>query len=93
MVAVRKPDAGQYWEISNSKGSIYAYFLEKDPFMVHFFEQNIRCDAYRLNDLIFEVLLEGLPQNIGEPQLISVGGSQVNFVLYFFKRFNSSCFI
>ena len=30
MVAVRKPDAGQYWEVSNRKGSIYAYFLEKD---------------------------------------------------------------
>ena len=50
------PDIGQYWEISNGKDSIYAQVVEKDPFIVQFFEPNSTGDAYRLNDLKFEVL-------------------------------------
>ena len=52
------PDIGQYWEISNDKDSIYAQVVEKDPFMVQFFGPNSIGDAYRLNDLKFEVLHE-----------------------------------
>ena len=48
-----KSDVGQYWEISKTKDSIYAYIIEKDLFVVHFFERNVRGDAYRLNDLKF----------------------------------------
>ena len=44
-------DIGPYWEISNGKDSIYAQVVEKDPFMVQFFEPNSIGDAYRLNDL------------------------------------------
>ena len=46
------------WEISNSKDSLYAYVVETDPFMVQFFEPNSRSDAYRLNDVNFELLPE-----------------------------------
>ena len=50
------PDIGQYWEISNGKDSTYAQVVKKDTFMVQFFEPNSTGDAYRLNDLKFEVL-------------------------------------
>ena len=49
------PDIAQYWEISNGKDSIYAQVVEKDPFMVQFFEPNSIGDAYRLNDLKFSL--------------------------------------
>ena len=52
------PDIGQCWEISNDKDLIYAQVVEKDPLMVQFFEPNSIGDAYRLNDLKFEVLHE-----------------------------------
>ena len=52
------PDIGQYWEISNGKDSIYAQIVENDPFIVQFFEPNSIGDAYRLNDLKFEILHE-----------------------------------
>ena len=52
------PDIGQYWELCNGKDSAYAQVVEKDPFMVQFFELNSISDAYRLNDIKFEVLHE-----------------------------------
>ena len=58
------PDIGQYWEISNGKDSIYAQVVEKDPFMVQFFEPNSIGDAYRLNDLKFEVLHEDFVRKV-----------------------------
>ena len=52
-----KPEINQYWEVSNGKDSLYAYVVGADPFMVQFFEQNTsRSDAYRLNDVKFEVV-------------------------------------
>ena len=65
------PDIGQYWEISNGKDSIYAQVVEKDPFMVQFFEPNSIGDAYRLNDLKFEVLHEVLLRKVQEPLLLA----------------------
>ena len=50
------PDIGYYWEIRNGKDSIYAQVVEKDPFMMQFFEPNSIGDAYHLNNLKFEVL-------------------------------------
>ena len=56
-----KPEINQYWEISNGKDPLYTYVVETDPFMVQFFEQKTnRSDAYRLNDVKFEVLPEDL---------------------------------
>ena len=72
-------DIGQYWEISNGKDSIYAQ-VEKDSFMVQFFEPNSIGDAYRLNDLKFEVLHEDFVRKVQEPQLIAVGRSRVNYI-------------
>ena len=74
------PDIGQYWEISNGKDSIYAQVVEKDPFMVQLFEPNSIGDAYRLNDLKFEVLQEDFVRKVQEPQLIVVGRSRVNYI-------------
>ena len=74
------PDIGQYWEISNGKDSIYAQVVEKDPFMVQFFEPNSIGDAYRLNDLKFEVLHEDYVRKVQEPQLIAVGRNRVNYI-------------
>ena len=71
----KDPDIGQYWEISNGKVSIYAQVVEKDPFMVQFFEPNSIGDAYRLNDLKFEVLQENFVRRVQEPQLTAVGRS------------------
>ena len=73
-------DIGQYWEISDGKDSIYAQVVEKDPFMVQFFESNLIGYAYRLNDLKFEVLHEDFVRKVQEPQLIAVGRSRVNYI-------------
>ena len=76
-----KPEIIQYWEISNGKDSLYAYFVETDPFMVQFFELNTsRSDAYRLNDVKFEVLPENFVRKMKDPQLVAVGRSPVNYV-------------
>ena len=74
------PDIGQYWEISNGKDSIHAQVAEKDPFMVLFFEPNSIGDAYRLNNLKFEVLREDFVRKAQEAQLIAVGRSRVNYI-------------
>ena len=74
------PDIGQYWEISNGKDSIYAQVVEKDPFMVQFFEPNAIGDTYRLNDLKFEILHEDFVRKVPDPQLIAVGRSRVNYI-------------
>ena len=51
-----KPEINQYWEVSNGKDSLYAYVVETDPFMVQYFvPKTSRSDAYRLNDVKFEV--------------------------------------
>ena len=53
-----KPEINQYWEVSNSKDSLYAYVVETGPFMVQFFEPNTtRNDTYRLNDVKFEEMI------------------------------------
>ena len=61
------PDIGQYWEIRNGKDLLYAQVVEKDPFMVQFFEPNSIGDVYRLNDLKFEVLREDFVRKVQEP--------------------------
>ena len=75
-----EPDVDQYWEISNGKDSMYAQVIEKDPFMVKFFEPTSRRDTYRLNDLKFEILLEDFVKKVQEPQLVAVGRSRVNYI-------------
>ena len=74
------PDIGQYWEISNGKDLIYAQVVEKDSFMVQFFEPNSIGNAYRLNDLKFEVLHKDFVRKVQEPQVIAVGRSRVNYI-------------
>ena len=66
---------------SNRKDSLYAYVVETDPFMVQFFEPNTsRSDAYRLNDVKFEVLPGDFVRIVKDPQLVVVGRSRVNYV-------------
>ena len=49
--------------------------------MVQFFELNTsRSDAYRLNDVKFEVLPEDFVRKVKDPQLVAVGRSRVNYV-------------
>ena len=76
-----KPEINQYWEISNGKDSLYAYVVETDPFMVQFFEPNTSIsDAYRLNDVKFEVLPKDFVRKVKDPQLAAVGRILVNYV-------------
>ena len=63
------------WENINS-----AQVVEKDPFMVQFFEPNLIGDAHRLNDLKFEVLYEDFVRKVQEPRLIAVGRNRVNYI-------------
>ena len=45
--------------MSNGKESLHACVVEMDPSMVQFFEPNTsRSDAYRFNDVTFELLPE-----------------------------------
>ena len=55
--------------------------MKKDPFMVHFFEPNSIGDAYRLNNLKFEVLHEDFIRKVQKLQLYVVGRSRVNYIL------------
>ena len=76
-----KPQINQYWETSNGKDSLYAYVAETDPFMVQFFELNTtRSDAYRLNDVKFEVLPEDFVRKVKDSQLVEVERIRVNYV-------------
>ena len=68
------------WEISNGKDSLYAYFVETDPFMVQFFEPKTgRGDTYRLNDVKFAVVPEDFVRKVKDPHLVAVGRSRVNY--------------
>ena len=49
--------------------------------MVQFFELNTtRSDAYRLNDVKFEVLPEDFVRKVKDSQLVEVGRIRVNYV-------------
>ena len=75
-----KPEINQYWEISDGKDSLYTYVVETDPFTVQFFEPNTsRSDAYRLNDVRFEVLPKDFVRKVKDPQLVAVGRSRVKY--------------
>ena len=57
--------------------------------MVQFFEPNTsRSDAYRLNDVKFDVLPEDFVRKVKDPQLVAVGRSRANYV---FQISLSSC--
>ena len=72
-----KPEINEYCKISNGKGSLYAYVVEMDPFMVQFFEANTsRSDAYRLKDVKFEVLPEDFVRKVKDP----VGRSCISYL-------------
>lgn len=66
-----QPEIGQYWETSNSSVSLYAVVMEKDLYMIQFFESI--TNAYLLNDsLKLKFVLEGFVWKV-EPQLVPVG--------------------
>ena len=59
---------------------MYAYVVEANPFMVQFSEPNTgRSDAYRLNDVKFEVFPEYFVGKVKDPQLVAVERSRVNY--------------
>ena len=57
---------------------------------MQFFEPNSTGDAYRLNDLKFEVLHKDSIWKVQEPQLIAVGKSRVNYIFEAENIFNVS---
>ena len=60
---------------------MYAYVVETDAFMVQFFEPNTsRKEAYRLNDVKFEVLSEDVVRKVKDPKLVAVERSRINYV-------------
>ena len=68
-------------KVDNGKDSLYTFVVETDPFMVQFFELNTsKSDAYRLNDVNFEVLPEDFVRKMKDPQLVAIGRSRVNYV-------------
>ena len=76
-----KQEINQQWEISNGKDSLYAYVVETDRFMVQFFEPNSsRSDAYRFNNVEFELLPEYFVQKVKDTQLFEVERSLVSYV-------------
>ena len=74
------PDVNQYWEISNGRDSLYGIVIQTNPLMVQYFEPTSRGDAYKLNDMKFEVFSADFVRKIKEPELIAVGRSRVNYV-------------
>ena len=49
--------------------------------MVQFLKPNTNTgDAYRLNDIRFEVLPDDFVRKVKDPQLVAVGRSRVNYV-------------
>ena len=75
-----KPEIGQYYEISNSKNSLNTLIIEKDPYIVQFFDPAGRNDIYKLNGLKFEVLPKDFVRKLEKPRLIPVRRGRVNCV-------------
>ena len=57
------PEISQYWEISNGHTSLYALVLEKEPYMVQYFE-SANATAHQLNEVKFEVLVEDFVRRV-----------------------------
>ena len=74
------PDVNQYWEISNGRDSLYGIVIQTNPLMVQYFEPTTTGDAYKLNDMMFEVFSEDFVRKVKDPELIAVGRSRVNYV-------------
>ena len=53
----------------------YYLIIEKDPYIVEFFDPAATNDVYKLNDLKFEVFPEDFVRKLEEPLLIPVGRS------------------
>lgn len=51
-----KPEIGQCWEINNGNDSLNALIIDKDPYIVQFFDPFARNEFHKLNDVEFEVL-------------------------------------
>ena len=66
----KKPEIGQYWEISNGNDSLNALIIEKDFYIVQLFDPTARNDVYKLNDIKFEMLPEDVFRKLEEPRLI-----------------------
>ena len=77
---IEVPEVNQYWEISNGRDSLYGIVIQTDPFMVQYFEPNSRGDAYKLNDIKFEVFSEDFVKKVEDPKVVAVGRSRVNYV-------------
>ena len=76
-----KPKINQYWKISNGKDSLYTYVVETGPFMMQFFELNTsKSDAYRLNDVNFEVFPEDFVRKVKDSRLVAIGRGLVSYV-------------
>ena len=70
----------QYWDISNGRDSLYGIVIQTDPFMVQYFEPTSRGDAYKLNDIKFEVFSEDFVKKVEDPEVFAVGRSRVNYI-------------
>ena len=66
----KKPEIGQYWEISNGNDSLNALIIEKDFYIVQLFDPTTRNDVYKLNDIKFDMLPEDVFRKLEEPRLI-----------------------
>ena len=63
--------------------SLYGIVIQTDPFMVQYFEPTSRGDAYKLNDIKFEVFSEDFVKKVEDPKVFAVGRSRVNFLKHF----------
>ena len=79
-LSVEVPDVNQYWEISNGRDSLYGIVIQTDPFMVQYFEPTSRGNAYKLNDIKFEVFSEDFVKKVEDPKVFAVGRSRVNYI-------------
>ena len=77
-----KPETGQCWEINNGNDSLKALIIDKDPYIVQFFDPFARNEFHKLNDLEFEVLPWDFIQRLKEPRFISVGRIRANYVFW-----------
>ena len=61
---IKKSNVDRFWEISIVSVSLQALAIEKDPYMVHFFEPT--ASAYSPSDLKFDVLSEYFVKRMGK---------------------------
>lgn len=67
-----KPNIGEYWSIKNSQ-SLYVIIETSSPLTVKYFQPSVKGEYHKLNDTIYEILIEDLGKKVLAPKVKNSG--------------------